>query len=89
MSPIYQYQCNYCSDTFELIRPMAECSEEGGCPRCGQPSRRKMSTFLDVWPWILTEASHHKGAVDTWVQNKPSNDTIVDNSKAPYTKTHF
>lgn len=86
---LYEYRCDRCDEKSEMIRPMSECASEGSCPICGQPTRRLYSTFIDIWPWILTEASHHKGAVDTWVHNRPSNDMIVDNSKAPYTKTHF
>lgn len=87
--PIYSYQCNRCSEDFERLRPMAECSKEGECPKCGQPSSKVFSKVHDHWGWILTESSHHKGATDTWVPFRPSNEPIVDSTKAPYTKTIY
>lgn len=32
--PVYEYRCNGCSATFELLRPMAERSVAAVCPRC-------------------------------------------------------
>ena len=85
--PLYEFE--HCGQIFELLRPISECAEDGKCPKCGQMAHRVFSTFIDIWPWILTEASHHKGSKDEWVKDRPSNDMIVDNMKAPYIRTIF
>ena len=85
--PIYEYR--HCDKRFEVLKPMAECANGENCPECGEMAARVYSPFIDIWPQILTEASHHKGATDEWVQDRPSNNMIVDNSKAPKVKTIF
>lgn len=85
--PLYEFE--HCGQRFELLKPMSECAEDGKCPECGQMVHRVFSTFIDIWPWILTEDSHHKGTTDEWVKDRPSNDMIVDNTKAPYVRTLF
>ena len=85
---LFEYACNHCEKRFDKIKPMSERASHD-CPKCGQPSPLVMSVFYDHWPWILTEASHHRGAIDQWVKDVPSNDPIVDNTKAPYIKTIF
>ena len=84
--PLYEYKC---CEEFELIRPMSECAEDGECPGCGKMARRVFSPLIEHWGWILTEQSHHKGAKDEWVQDRPSNEPQVDREKAPYEKTLF
>jgi putative FmdB family regulatory protein len=32
--PLYEYRCNACSTTFELLRPMAQRTLEAVCPGC-------------------------------------------------------
>lgn len=59
------------------------------CPKCGQLAPLVPSVFYDLWGIILTEQSHHKGAKDTWVSNRPSNEMEVDDTKAPYKKTIY
>ncbi len=39
----YDYSCPECGP-FMLSRPMAECNEEGLCPKCGTPSPRALLT---------------------------------------------
>lgn len=85
--PIYEF--SHCGQRFEVIKPMSECAKDEPCPECGSPAQRVYSSFHDIWGWILTEKSHHKGAIDTWVEARPSNDPIVDSEKAPYAKTVF
>ena len=85
--PIYEYE--HCGKKFEKLKPMSECADEEKCPQCGQMAHRIFSTFHSIWGWILTEQSHHKGAKDEWVQDRPNNDMIVDNRKAPYTRKVF
>ena len=84
--PLYDYK--HC-ETFEIMKPMSESGREEICPVCGKVAQRIFSPPVDYWGWILTEASHHKGFPDRWVQNRPSNDMIVDNTKAHYEKTVF
>ena len=86
---LYEYACNHCGERFDKLRPMAECSEPGDCPMCGQSSPRSFSMPHVLWGWILTEASHHVGAKDEFVQDKPSNAERVDRSKAPYIRTYY
>ena len=68
---------------------MAESGDDEPCPECGEMAQRVYSPFIDIWPQILTEASHHKGAKDEWVQDRPTNDMIVDNRKAPRVRTIY
>lgn len=86
--PTYEFKCPE-HGRFEKLKPMDECADDEICPICGQMVCRVMSSFIDIWPQILTEASHHKGAKDEWVQDRPSNDMKVDNRKAPRVKTVF
>jgi len=86
--PLYEFQCN-CELRFEKLKPMSECADDEPCPECGQMAPRVLSPIIDIWPQILTEASHHKGATDEWVQDRPTNDMIVDNRKAPRVRTIF
>ena len=85
--PLYEYE--HCGEVFELLRPMSEYQEDGECPKCGRMASKVPSISYAYWPWILTEASHHPGAKDEWVPDKPSNDMIVDNTKDPYVKTIY
>jgi putative FmdB family regulatory protein len=32
--PLYEYRCNACSETFELLRPMAHRTLQAVCPSC-------------------------------------------------------
>ena len=84
--PFYNY--THCVD-FEVRKPMSECARIETCPECGKPSERVYTAPPILWGWILTEASHHKGSIDRWVPNKPTNGMIVDNTKAHYEKTLF
>jgi len=40
--PIYEYECESCSLTFEVRRSFGE-NEEASCPRCGGEARRVFS----------------------------------------------
>ena len=86
--PLYEFQCLE-HGKFEKLKPMSKCSDDESCPECGKMASKIFSLFIDIWPQILTEASHHKGAKDEWVQDRPSNDLIVDNRKAPYIRKVF
>ena len=43
--PIYEYTCPACNTTFEELRSLSQSDQDAECPSCGQPARRKMSTF--------------------------------------------
>lgn len=32
--PLYEYRCNGCAETFELLRPMADRELKAVCPSC-------------------------------------------------------
>jgi putative FmdB family regulatory protein len=32
--PLYEYRCNACLETFELLRPMADRTVQAVCPSC-------------------------------------------------------
>jgi putative FmdB family regulatory protein len=32
--PLYEYRCNACSETFDLLRPMADRTLQAICPSC-------------------------------------------------------
>jgi len=85
--PLYEFK--HCGKVFEIRRPMSEAGDDCPCPECGEKAQRLYSPPHDIWGWILTEKSHHIGNKDEFVKAKPSNDLIVDNTKAPYTKTIY
>ncbi|MFC1937574.1 FmdB family zinc ribbon protein [Chloroflexota bacterium] len=43
--PLYEYICSNCGYEFELLRPLSKAGEEATCPKCHNPSERKLSTF--------------------------------------------
>ena len=88
---LYEYECKSCRVKgkpfrFEAYKPI-EDRDNGMCPKCGQKASKLPSIVHFHYPWILTEKSHHKGAKDEWVPDKPSNDMIVDNTKDPHVRT--
>ncbi|MBI2958458.1 MAG: zinc ribbon domain-containing protein [Chloroflexi bacterium] len=46
--PLYEYACSACGCGFELLRPFSKSAEAVACPKCGRPSRRKVSAFASV-----------------------------------------
>ncbi|MDO8472399.1 MAG: zinc ribbon domain-containing protein [Dehalococcoidia bacterium] len=46
--PIYEYKCSACGSGFELLRPFSKSAEIVNCPKCGKPSKRRVSTFASV-----------------------------------------
>ncbi|KFG75753.1 FmdB family zinc ribbon protein [Streptomyces mutabilis] len=42
--PRYEYRCRSCGDTFELSRPMAECSAPAACPAGHDDTVKLLST---------------------------------------------
>lgn len=54
--PLYEYRCNDCHATFELLRPMAERSGAAVCPSCESRSSmplisRVAATVPGGTPW--------------------------------------
>lgn len=46
--PIYEYSCNACNESFELLTTMSK-ADEAICPKCGSGDvKRLMSTFASV-----------------------------------------
>ena len=43
--PLYEYHCQRCTSSFELLRPMSESKQEADCPRCEAPAPRLLSVF--------------------------------------------
>ena len=43
--PLYEYHCQRCTSSFELLRPMSASREEADCPRCEAPAPRVLSVF--------------------------------------------
>jgi putative FmdB family regulatory protein len=41
--PVYDYLCERCGP-FSEMRPMAECEQPSGCPRCGRAALRAFLT---------------------------------------------
>ncbi|MFO8073255.1 MAG: zinc ribbon domain-containing protein [Polyangia bacterium] len=42
--PLYEYFCENCEQSFELIRS-ASSEDEVSCPECGEPARKLLSGF--------------------------------------------
>jgi len=40
--PIYEYECLKCGETFELRRSIIDDDNEIKCPKCGQPSPKRL-----------------------------------------------
>ncbi len=45
---IYEFECTQ-HGSFEVKRPMSECSEMGNCPECGAEGQRVFSRFTWFW----------------------------------------
>ena len=43
--PMYEYLCQRCSTTFELLRPMARSQDQADCPDCEGLGDRVLSVF--------------------------------------------
>ena len=43
--PLYEYYCQTCRDTFDLLRPISRMDDEALCPQCNGSSQRKLSVF--------------------------------------------
>ena len=46
--PLYEYYCQTCSSTFDLLRPISRMDDEALCPQCNGSSQRKLSVFRVV-----------------------------------------
>lgn len=43
--PIYEYRCDTCGESFELLRSMSLSDADAPCPKCGAPAKKKLSVF--------------------------------------------
>ena len=43
--PLYEYYCQTCSSTFDLLRRISRMDDEALCPQCNGSSQRKLSVF--------------------------------------------
>jgi putative FmdB family regulatory protein len=43
--PIYEYLCEKCSTTFEMLRPMSRADETTSCPDGHPGAKRRLSLF--------------------------------------------
>ena len=46
--PVYEYCCPACARIFEKLVAMSAANTEAGCPRCGTPAHKLISTFAAV-----------------------------------------
>jgi putative FmdB family regulatory protein len=42
--PLYEYKCDSCKETFEVIRRITE-KDDVKCPECGKPAKRQITGF--------------------------------------------
>ncbi len=53
--PLYEYRCNTCSSTFELLRSMADRAVQAICPRCEStttmPLISRVAAGPSIAPW--------------------------------------
>jgi putative FmdB family regulatory protein len=42
--PLYEYECESCGESFELIRSASD-KDEVKCPACEAPAKKKLSLF--------------------------------------------
>ena len=43
--PLYEYYCQTCRETYDLLRPISRMDDEALCPRCNGGLQRKLSVF--------------------------------------------
>lgn len=64
--PLYEYRCNACSATFELLRPMADRTLEAVCPGCEStttmPLISRVAAGPSTAPWREPAATPRGGA---------------------------
>ena len=64
--PLYEYRCNACSQTFELLRPMADRALQAICPGCENtttmPLISRVAAGPSTAPWREASAAP-RGAV--------------------------
>ena len=49
--PLYEYRCQQCDRSFELLRPMSEDDSGVRCPHCGSEKiERELSAFASFSP---------------------------------------
>jgi putative FmdB family regulatory protein len=46
--PVYEYRCNDCAETFDLLRPMAQREVAAVCPKCESRTTMPMISRVAV-----------------------------------------
>jgi putative FmdB family regulatory protein len=46
--PLYEYYCQRCNETYELLRPMSSSDQAGTCPQGHGGGTRTLSVFAAV-----------------------------------------
>ena len=46
--PLYEYHCEPCTTTFQLLRPMSRSKDTAVCTTCGSEARRAISVFAAI-----------------------------------------
>jgi putative FmdB family regulatory protein len=59
--PLYEYRCNDCSATFELLRPMADREVAAICPSCESRASMPLISRVAVHAGSGAEASPSTG----------------------------
>ena len=55
--PVYEYRCNDCSTTFDLLRPMAQREVAAVCPACESRTTMPLISRVAVHASSRSEAS--------------------------------
>jgi len=59
--PLYEYRCNACQQTFELLRPMADRTLQAVCPGCEStttmPLISRVAAGPSTAPWRESAAA--------------------------------
>lgn len=46
--PIYEYQCQQCDASFEMMRKMAQADESAPCPKCTSGKTRRLVSRVNA-----------------------------------------
>jgi putative FmdB family regulatory protein len=78
--PIYEYRCDACSGTFEILQPMG-ASAPDGCSHCGgRLERIPSSTSVNFGRFSGPSAERHS-KLTTGQQARKERDRLVEHSK--------
>ena len=55
----YPYYCSHCDITFDVKKPMSECSRKEQC-ECGREAERRYTPIPFSFGWRLTDATRER-----------------------------